>query len=775
MNLADLLDEFNVVIDTAEGLSQLRSLILGLAIRGKLVSQGPNAKLASDLLEKIKEEQARLYDEGKIRKPKDLDPLSENDLPFTIPENWIWERMGNISDVIRGITFPASEKKEEKGPDDILCLKTSNVQDTLEWDDVIYVDESFVKREDQYLQENDIVISMANSYELVGKVALANHIPEKSSFGGFLSVIRPFLFNPLYYFYLLRSDYVQEAFRESSSQTVNIANISLKVMLPIPMPLPPVEEQERIVQKIESLFAEVDELEAKLNRQGKLDEKLQLAVNAKVQQAPDANASKSAWNFITSHFDTLYHTPEAIDNLKKNILNEAVRGRLVPQNPNDEPASELLKKIEAEKQRLYEEGEIRKPKKLPPVKEDEIPFEIPESWEWCRLGKVSTYGNNNSVSPDEIDGDTWVLDLADIEKDTSRIVDFDTFKNRKSKSNKYVFNKGDVLYGKLRPYLNKVVIAVDDGVCTTEIVPLKVLSGMSNKYLLHSLKRQDFLDYVNAITYGTKMPRLGTDDGRKALIPLPPSDEQHRIVRRIEELFALCDLFKVQLEQREKVNDRLVKGLVSEVLEEAGNTKEKYLTKQEIGFLQILCIAYALHVLKQRNMLQGEMGLAKYIYLADRIGEVDTKFKFEQNNFGPYPSNFKRRLFTRSRYFYKAGEEGYEVIDLTSKSNRLFGKKSEQTEQIKKSMQSLANIFEPYKKNRAHKLELLASVCWLVEKTKQTDFETIWEELENWETPKRNDVDKKSELFTQKEVKDSLNYLIENNWDKKLINKSSST
>ncbi|MDZ7718568.1 MAG: hypothetical protein U5K72_07100 [Balneolaceae bacterium] len=133
----------------------------------------------------------------------------------------------------------------------------------------------------------------------------------------------------------------------------------------------------------------MDELEAKLNRQTKLDEKLQLAVNAEVQQAPDAEASKSAWSFITSNFDTLYHTPEAIDNLKKNILNEAVRGRLVPQNPNNEPAAELLKKIEAEKQRLYDEGEIRKPKDLPPVKEDEIPFEIPESWEWCKIGQIN--------------------------------------------------------------------------------------------------------------------------------------------------------------------------------------------------------------------------------------------------------------------------------------------------------------------------------------------------------------------------------------------------
>ena len=142
------------------------------------------------------------------------------------------------------------------------------------------------------------------------------------------------------------------------------------------LPLPPLAEQHRIVQKIESLFAEVDELEAKLNRQTKLDEKLQMAVNADVQQAPDAEASKSAWTFITSNFDTLYHTPEAIDNLKKNILNEAVRGRLVPQNPNDEPASELLKKIEAEKSGCMMKGKFGSRRICRWLKNDEIPFEF---------------------------------------------------------------------------------------------------------------------------------------------------------------------------------------------------------------------------------------------------------------------------------------------------------------------------------------------------------------------------------------------------------------
>jgi type I restriction enzyme S subunit len=576
MNLTDLLDEFNVVIDTAEGLTELRSLILGLAIRGKLVPQNSSNEAASELLKKIKTEQAHLYEEGKIRKPKDLDPILESDYPFEIPSSWVWERMGNISDVIRGITFPGSEKKDEKGSGDILCLKTSNVQDQLEWDDVIYVDESFVKREDQYLRNNDIVISMANSYELVGKVALADQIPEESSFGGFLSVIRPFLFDPLYYFYLLRSNHVQEAFRESSSQTVNIANISLKVMLPIPMPLPPLEEQHRIVQRIETLFAEVDELEVKLNRQTKLDEKLQMAVNAEVQKAPDAEASKSAWTFITSNFDTLYLTPKAIDNLKKNILNEAVRGRLVPQNPNDEPASALLKKIETEKQRLYDGGEIRKPKDLPPVDEDEIPFEIPESWEWIKFNEVSDFinGDRGKNYPNKSeyvdDGIAWI-NTGHIEPDgTLTTVDmnfiteekYDSLRSGKIKKTDLVYCLRGATFGK-----TSFVTPYEKGAIASSLMIIRPFIIEMNqyifKYLVSPVGRKQLFRFDN----GSAQPNLSATSVRKYQFPLPPLEEQHRIVRHIEELFAMCNRFKDQLKQRKKVNERLVKGLVGEVLE----------------------------------------------------------------------------------------------------------------------------------------------------------------------------------------------------------------
>jgi len=382
MTLTDLLEEFNVVIDTPQGLTELRSLILGLAVRGKLVSQDPNDEPASELLKKIKAERKRLYEEGEIRKPKKVKKISEDDYPYQVPKNWIWTNLNEA-----GVINPRNDAEDD--------LDTSFISMSL-------ISEGFMEMHDSekrkwkeiksgytHFAENDVGLAKITPCFQNGKAAIFRNLTNGIGAGTtelyiFRSVVEDLI--PEYvYAFLKTPDFVNQGV-DKMTGTAGQQRVPKSYFENRPFPLPPIEEQHRIVQRIETLFAEVDELEEKLNLQTKLDKKLQMAVNAEVQKAPDADASKTAWRFISTNFDTLYHTPEAIDNLKKNILNEAVRGRLVPQDPNDEPASELLKKIEFEKQRLYDEGEIRKPKDLPPVDEEEIPFEIPNSWEWCRFG-----------------------------------------------------------------------------------------------------------------------------------------------------------------------------------------------------------------------------------------------------------------------------------------------------------------------------------------------------------------------------------------------------
>ncbi|TYQ24030.1 restriction endonuclease subunit S [Pseudanabaena sp. UWO311] len=244
---------------------------------------------------------------------------------------------------------------------------------------------------------------------------------------------------------------------------------------------------------------------------------------------------------LEKYFDVAFAAPDGVKKLRELILSLAMQGKLVPQDPSDQSARELLKEIEAEKSRLVKDGKIKPSKPLPEIKLDEVPYDLPKSWEWVRLGEIANYNGRTNINPEQIESETWLLDLEDIEKDTSRIIYRAKYSERESKSTKSTFLKGDVLYGKLRPYLNKVVVADDDGICTTEIVPIVLFGKVDPHFLRWALKRPAFLDYVNTLMYGVKMPRLGTEQAVESIHPLPPIAEQRRIVAKIDELMARCD------------------------------------------------------------------------------------------------------------------------------------------------------------------------------------------------------------------------------------------
>lgn len=227
--------------------------------------------------------------------------------------------------------------------------------------------------------------------------------------------------------------------------------------------------------------------------------------------------------------------------LRQKILDLAIRGKLVPQDPNDEPASVLLERILAEKERLIKEGKIKRSKKTATNDDIEAPFEIPESWEWTKLGEISDYGTTINVDVKDIPLNSWVLELEDLEKDSATIIKRVTKGEREIKGVRHSFKKGDVLYSKLRTYLNKVLVAPDNGYCTTEIIPISFYSGVQPEFLNNVLRSRFFLDYTIQCGYGVKMPRLSTTDACNGLIPLPPLAEQKRIVKEVEHWFTLMD------------------------------------------------------------------------------------------------------------------------------------------------------------------------------------------------------------------------------------------
>ena len=276
--------------------------------------------------------------------------------------------------------------------------------------------------------------------------------------------------------------------------------------------------------------------------------------------------------------------------LKNSILQLAIQGKLVEQRPEEGTAAELLEKILAERYGTNEtrgtngtaktNGTKRRASSVSEVSSvsdvlnvsgvpsDEKPFDIPESWEWVRLGDCTSYAaKKEKVLSADIQPDEWSLDLEDIEKDTGRIIEFRSAKDRRIVGEKVVFHKGQILYSKLRPYLKKILVAPNDGICTPELVPFSALGGIDARYVVVVLKSPhvDFL--INSVTYGVKMPRVGTETMINLPIPLPPLAEQKRIVAKIEELMPLVDRYEKAWSRLEDFNKRFPADMQKSLLQ----------------------------------------------------------------------------------------------------------------------------------------------------------------------------------------------------------------
>ena len=313
--------------------------------------------------------------------------------------------------------------------------------------------------------------------------------------------------------------------------------------------------------------------------------------------------------------------------LKNSILQMAVQGKLVPQDPNDEPASVLLERIRAEKEQLIKQKKIKKEKNptyifrgadnTPYEKigdevrslADEVPFDIPDSWEWVRLGNISSYAETKQkVNATSADPSIWGLDLEDIEKG-GRLLEHKTVGERKAVGDKTVFVKGDILYSKLRPYLLKILVAPDDGICTPEIVPFRIYGGINPNYIVNYLKSPYVDNLINSITYGVKMPRVGTETMTSLLVPIPPLEEQLRIVEKIDEVASAVSAYDVAYQKTEALNSTFPEALKKSILQEAVQGK---LVPQDPSDEPAEALLECIRAEKQRLIKEGKIKKDKH-------------------------------------------------------------------------------------------------------------------------------------------------------------------
>jgi type I restriction enzyme S subunit len=357
---------------TVYGIKKLRELILELAVRGKLVPQDAGDEPASALLERIQAEKARLVVEGKIKKDKPMAAITEDEKPFALPQGWEWARLGIIGHTQTGTT-PSKTNIKSFGSD-IAFIKPGDIYSNY----VDYTNEglSFFGAE----QSGRVALAGSLLMVCIGTIGKCNLIERDCSFNQQINSVTPYLFDSSYLLSVFRSVYFyNEAWSRSSSTTIAILNKGNWESICIPVP--PLAEQHRIVAKVDELMALCDRLEAGHVDAADAHEKLVTHLLATLTESQDSTDFNAVWQRIAAHFDMLFTTEVSIDALKKTLLQLAVMGKLVPQDPSDEPASALLERIQAEKSRLVVDGKIKKDKPLAAITDDEKPFALPQGWE----------------------------------------------------------------------------------------------------------------------------------------------------------------------------------------------------------------------------------------------------------------------------------------------------------------------------------------------------------------------------------------------------------
>ena len=566
MSAPALVTQFERLAGAPGGVARLRELILTLAVRGNLVSQEASDEPASVLLQGICAEKERLIADGRL-KPDKASSAAIDQHPFEIPETWIWVPMGEVVEIVRGITFPASEKTKESGPGRIACLRTANVQESIEWDDLLFVSRSFMGREDQLLKLHDIVISMANSRELVGKVALVDHIPHaESTFGGFLGVLRPWRIDPRYAMALLRSSYARSTLIDSSSQTTNIANISLGKLRPLPFPLPPLAEQARIVARVDELMQLCDALEAKGRLEAQQHARLLETLLGGLTDSTTPEELAANWQRVAEHFDLLLDRPEAVDVLEQTVLQLAVRGLLVPQDPSEEPANDFLVRLRSERQPARQRGKAQFDDSWPPV--EKAPYTLPSGWIWTTIDAIADVGTGTTPSRENsafFTGGTipWVTSgetgQAFIRKTEQHVTELAL-----ANTSLTVYPVGTLIVamygqGKTRGQVSELCLEATTNQACAAIV-------LTEKSTLHrgfvKLVFEQSYDEIRAMSAGGAQPNLNVGKVKASLVPLPPLAEQARIVARVAELRRLCADLRQRLASSQATQSRLAEALV---------------------------------------------------------------------------------------------------------------------------------------------------------------------------------------------------------------------
>jgi len=544
------------------GIKKLRELILELAVRGLLVPQDASDEPASALLKSISNEKIKLIKNKKIKKAKISLDSDMPDVLVSKIQGWSFPILNDLivdssNDIVDG-PFGSKLKATEYVDEGVPIIRIQNIgRNYFKNSGIKFLTSKKASELNRHnFEAGDIVLNKLG--EPTGKACI---IPDELNYGIIVAdIIRvrvdPELHNKQYLIYCLNSPIVAYQFA-GLAKGVTRQRVNLSQVRSLRLPLPPLIEQYRIVAKVDELMALCDQLEQQTETSISAHQTLVQTMLEALTNTSDCDGFNQTWARITEHFDTLFTTEWSIDKLKQTILQLAIMGKLVPQTPNDEPASELLKKIALEKAKLIKEGKIKKQKTLPPIVEDEKPFELPKNWEWANLHSLITVMDagwspacHPTASPDN---NTWgVLKTTAVQS-----MEYREFENKVLPTNKeprpqYEVRVGDILITRAGPK-NRVGVSclvqstrpklmLSDKIIRFHLVEM----GMCERYISLCLNAGATAEYLEKAKSGMaeSQMNISQDKLKAAPIPLCPIFEQQLIVDKVDELMAHCDTLK---------------------------------------------------------------------------------------------------------------------------------------------------------------------------------------------------------------------------------------
>ncbi|MDP1977514.1 restriction endonuclease subunit S [Undibacterium sp.] len=563
------------------GIKKLRELILELAVRGKLVPQDANDEPASELLKRIQAEKDRLVADGKIKKDKSFGLMTEEENPFELPHDWIWTRLVEITTGMDSGWSPAC--LENRSPADSVwgVLKTTSVQamQYLDYENK-ELPEKLIPRPEAEVKVGDILVTRAGPTNRVAISCLVQNTRPKLMISD--KIIR---FHPIEigiygrYLALSLNAGATAAFLEKakSGMAASQVNISQEKLRLAPIPIPPLKQQHRIVAKVDELMALCDQLEAQHNNAADAHEQLVSHLLSTLTQSHDAADFKTNWQLIATHFDTLFTTETSIDALKQTLLQLAVMGKLVPQDPKDESASELLMRIQAEKATLIAEGKIKKNNALPLMTDAEKPYELPERWTWVQWNEIlafddaafkrGPFGSSLTKGMFVESGYKVYEQYCPINDDCSferyyiTSQKFEEMKGFAVKSGDYLVSCSGVTLGRI----TQVPPVFKEGIINQALLRVRINHKYYDRNFFKLLFRSDFFQkQIFDNSTGSAIPNVkGVKDLKIMPVPLLDIQEQVRIVIKVDELMALCEQIKSRITEASLCQQKLADVIIA--------------------------------------------------------------------------------------------------------------------------------------------------------------------------------------------------------------------